>query len=290
MAAKAQAAFDAGSFDEAARRYESLSRRYPDDNDAAYWLAVSRYQLKRYEEAMAGCEALLGRAPDDLRTLALKAEILLETGADTLGQEVLETAIRLHPKDVKSYRRLARLFRDKRQFDRALEVLRRAVRENDDAADAYADLYEIAQDEIGDAWFSYYYLKRFAETSAGSPGMSDVRYAIQRLEQQNPDYPDRYRETRQTERAARPGARGSEDAAEHRLMGELYLHADRPADALRELEEALRLDGDDLEARYLIGWAYLRTGAPAQARAAWERVLAADPGYRKAAVALKSAF
>lgn len=70
---------------------------------------------------------------------------------------------------------------------------------------------------------------------------------------------------------------GHADTRKH--LGWLELMAERPAQALAELKQALQRNRWDEEALYLHGLAAFRTGAGAQARADWYRVAATGDRY-----------
>jgi tetratricopeptide (TPR) repeat protein len=69
------------------------------------------------------------------------------------------------------------------------------------------------------------------------------------------------------------------DGALRTRIGSLYMEAGRHADALPWLEEAVRLDADDLHARSHLAITYLNVGRLESAVAAYEENLEKDPSH-----------
>lgn len=68
----------------------------------------------------------------------------------------------------------------------------------------------------------------------------------------------------------------------HRRVGFIELRGGRVQAAVEDLRQASELDPTDWHAFYLLGHAYSRLGDFPAARAAWERVLALNPGFQPA--------
>jgi uncharacterized protein HemY len=71
----------------------------------------------------------------------------------------------------------------------------------------------------------------------------------------------------------------------HFSLGKLYLEERRYAEAVKSLEEAIRLDADYAAAMVSLGDAYVGAGAKDKARAIWERARSTALGQKHASLA-----
>lgn len=298
----AKNAFDRGDFQHSVEMYKELLEESPYNREYRYWLAVSYFKSGMLRESMQELETILRSNENDLRALALKSEIYLGSGQIALSQAVLRKIIESHPDDIKSYIRLSQIFRAKEQPEIAIVLLRKAESIDKDVSKVYSSLYELYSEDVKDDFLSYYYLRRLWETAPNKSGLPDVQHHLQNMEKENPDLKIKYFDHFLLENAAQNISAKrfldaetelnkvqNKDADWSKMIGEVYLETDRPFEAQIQLEKHLQTNPDDIQANYLIGWAYLRMGSKDIAIEHWKKVLLLDPGNKKARFAIQGA-
>lgn len=126
---------------------------------------------------------------------------------------------------------------------------------------------------------SGYFVFRAVSPSTGSPAVTEStgmpRSTIGLDDEDRPrDLDEKEIQALEAKARENPG-----DGALRTRIGSLYMEAGRHEDALPWLEEAVRLDAEDLHARNHLAIAYLNLGRLEAAVAAFEENLVKDPGH-----------
>lgn len=208
-------------------------------------LGLAYLKLGRYEEAVASLRQGLKRNPDNTTLLTNLGNALWRAGAKDEGIDCLKRALELDPDMLEANTILGAFYFERHEIDKAEELLRRALAKNPRHFEAMNNLAGVLLHQLqrGD-------IKDSQESV-------DI---CRRLVAIGPDIPDLHQKL----------ARALEEADEHQL-------------AVKALEEVLRLEPDNLEARMRLSRLQMVLGnfdqAGEQARAALEQKDKAEGAY-----------
>jgi tetratricopeptide (TPR) repeat protein len=300
--ASADAAMQAGRFDEAARAYEAWLKARPEAKEVMLALAVCYVQLGRHAEAEAVLRRYLKLAPASAAARAALGVALLDGARNEEAKAELERAVRLNPKQRDAAEALARIYLVEGRAAEAAALLRPLAEAGGEGA---LELLADALVKGGRPRAAAEMLGRELQADPrGTPGLyaaagwahlkaGDLASAAEVCERGMRLYPDSeieavYLSLPAPFLAERVGARierlqQGTDAAELIALGRVLTDAD-PARKTRAgeiaqklLAHAVELAPDSASARYNYGRA-LAPDSPARALAEWEKALALKPG------------
>ena len=242
--------------EEAAATLAQAIRLRPDHTELWLQQAESLSRVMRYEETLAACEVVLQRRAGDRDAMFLKARILAALGrdADALAawEEVLREAdlrtINLHSKPVRILTADLRRIRVRLARAGLLERLGR----REEAIAAYRQLID-----DGSTQASYDICPAMCMTETG-------RSAYHSYLQEH-----------------------TGDAVVWRMAGDVFIRANRPAEALEACEKAISLAPSDAENWWYKAEALVQAGRREESIPAYQEALRLRPEYLAASARLK---
>ena len=299
--------------DQAMVRAEELSKKYPTEPDVAILLATLYGQIHRLQDARATLQRALQAHPHHLDLLHNLKTILDEVHDAKGTEQVLRQIIQEEPTLYDHRLKLARFFDQQHATDHAEAVLREALQvfpENEQAWLAIADflnihrgketarvalrqaaehlpystqipfalaaLYESHKD-LAEAKLVY---EKLAKDYDKKPAGLDAQVKIAQLD---------FNAGRQAEaerrlsEVLRQNPRSAEGLI---LQGKMALIERNGKDAVQAFRTVLRDQPEVAHVHYLLGQAYLMTGASTLARESFEQAVALQPGLVDAGLAL----
>jgi tetratricopeptide (TPR) repeat protein len=295
-------------FDCANKAFRSALALDPRSARLNYFLAVSLYSSGQLEPAAAALRQSIESSPGALQPRVLLAEVLTRQGNKDAAEEQWKAVLGIDPASVDALDGLANLWTDRGDSLAAIELLRRAARNEDltiDLARAYGvsgmmeEAVATAKQGLADDPSSlrlvnalvtlYVHQNRFEEAASlmrtyvqGHPGNFEAEVGLLRALVLN-NNADEARPLGQKLLASSP-----HDFDVLSLNGVLDRQAgDYPA-ARRHLLEAVKLQPGDYTTRYNLGAALAHLNDPAEARKQLQKAIELDPGRPEAHFQLAS--
>jgi Flp pilus assembly protein TadD len=139
-----------GDLEAALKPFRRAAELAPQSPQMQYNLALTYYQLNRFEEARAPLAGIIVRWPDLFQLNALYGAVLLKLGEDVPAYQALHHAQQLNPKDpgttdllYKISLVLARKDQSARQYSRSIHYLEEAIRLRPQEPEPHRSLAEI---------------------------------------------------------------------------------------------------------------------------------------------------
>ncbi|HEX5036412.1 MAG TPA: tetratricopeptide repeat protein [bacterium] len=132
--------YEQKQFEKAVEKFQELKAAYPDDDRLGYYMGVIQENLKKDDEAAAEFEkvAVSSQFYKDAR---LHLAFLKLRQKDEAGAvRIMEDAIRKKPRVGPFYEYLSEIYRDRPDYDRAIEVLKTGVKKSPDKETLWYDL------------------------------------------------------------------------------------------------------------------------------------------------------
>ncbi len=215
-----------------------------------------------------------GRAASQDRELATtfrRALLAVLEGDTDRAEALISEAVRVDSEDVEPYRSLARLYRQRGEVGRAIRIHQNLLLRRDlEPADRNAVLAELAAD-FRQGGFLKRAIASYQEVLAHEPRNRDALAALTELLGEARDHAGALAAARRLERVTRQ----RDPARESRLWLRLAEaeHAEGRHDAARKaVKRALRRDGENADARILLGTLEAERGKNKAALAAWREV------------------
>jgi superkiller protein 3 len=270
---------------EAAERFRQLLGR-KENAEVRYNLALSLYEAKRFDEALAAIQPLAGVEHPEADSLALVGSIWEEKGRTPEAIAALRRALELYPRQERLYLDLASICYDHQAVELGIEVLQSGIRNLPGEARLYATL-GLFLTQLGRTAEAETVFRR-AEELAPEDSYGAVSQGVTMLDRG--DLAGSVRILRaQLERNPR-------NAKTMAILARALLQTTRSPEepefqeARKLLEEALALDPSDAHAAALLGKCYLTAGDLPRAIGMLERALRLDPADRTAAYQLMMCY
>jgi tetratricopeptide (TPR) repeat protein len=139
-----------GDLEAALKPFRRAAELEPQSPQMQYNLALTYFQLNRFEEAHASLAKVIERWPDLFQLNALYGTVLLKLGEDGPAYQALQRAQQLNPQDpvtkdqfYKLTMALARKSQDARQYDDSLHYLKEAAKLRPQEAEPHRSMAEI---------------------------------------------------------------------------------------------------------------------------------------------------
>ncbi|MBI2566259.1 MAG: tetratricopeptide repeat protein [Candidatus Schekmanbacteria bacterium] len=270
-----RAHLEAGNVDEAHRILKEAASAASDPAVAVGWIADAEWRLGRHDEALAHLQQAAQSASVEASFRVVMASRLQEVGRRDEAADMLELAITAAPyRDVAPYLDLARLYKEKKEYGKAEQILDRLGLWAPDAASGYLLLAEIrtaAGNRDGAA-------KAFKLAMIAEPNNSIALTEIAM---------DRYKAGSVDEAVAllaRATAANPNDAQAFYFLGVARHKQGDLAGAVTAYQTATVLDPKNAKAWANLGAVYASRGDDERASAAFARSLELDsdqPGIRR---------
>jgi tetratricopeptide (TPR) repeat protein len=244
-------------------------------------LAQLRYSLNDVDGAAALAEGVLARGADDPDLRKLLGDVYLSRAREGIEPEThveraiesYAAALRQRPQDLDACRALAELYYHTGRLDEARQVLRTFSRTRtlEPPLALLLGKTELRSGRLAEAE------EILADLAARTPGNLEVADALAVLYEQQEKYDEAIAVYRML-----LGQGGGQAAYLHDRIGSLHLIAGRYQDAVRELEQARRLDPDDVRGLLALAQAYEGAGDAAAALERYDRALRLDAGSLEA--------
>lgn len=238
------------------------------DSDALNLLAAAQAAAGRTQEALGTLRKAAGAAPQDERNYLDLALLCQKSGAPGAAVEFLDAGLRRLPRSARLYATRGVLWAQLGELDKAEADFERAGFLEPDEAYASAGL-SVLFTETGRADGAAALLRRKLARAPDDPTLNCVLADALIREGIQPDQPE-FSEARQAllrATRARPNF-----ARAHATLGKLYLRENKVAEAIRELELALRLDPANRPALNQLSVALRKAGRRMEADAVSERL------------------
>ena len=244
---------------------------------------ISALRQGRVEATVDDLEAAVAAARDSSEAHRILATAYSVTGNIAKSIEHLRDAVRLNPRDERSWLGLARTLDESGRSAEAADVLRSAVAEMPDAGVLHWRL-STTFEKLQQADDSDLDLLAMADRFVLLVGKGQLYGALARLAQQHLDY------ERSVGLLQQAVSMTPNNAAAHTALGRAYLENGRESEGYAEFDIALLLDPDAVETLAELGRLHLTADQPARAVEALERAADVDPTSRLAVRALAEAF
>jgi tetratricopeptide (TPR) repeat protein len=250
---------------DAEARIHTVLTTDPSDNDALFMLAATQAQLGKPEDAEKYLSEVLARSPQHLKSAIAMAQLKLSQRNFTGAEEVLKKAVELAPKSSDTIAALGTLYAVTGRLAEAEVQLRKAIALDPKNAGALTSLgsTQMAAGNKAEAERTY------KQIAALPQNEHRLAYAIFLMQENR--RPDAIAELERLAKA-RPEDRIARSAL---VVG--YLAANRPAEAEKILDAALKKNARDTEALLQRGQIYLQNGSKVLARRDLDEVLRFDP-------------
>ncbi len=117
----------AGKLDKAKRTCTGLLNRMPDYSAAHHTMGLVCADMHNYSQALSHLVRALMHDPDNWKTLTALSGVYLQLGASVMAARTLEQAAALQPGDAGILVTLGEIYRDNREYERAVTAFRMAV-------------------------------------------------------------------------------------------------------------------------------------------------------------------
>jgi Flp pilus assembly protein TadD len=262
----AVAQLQAGDAEKAIRTLAPLDESA--DSDALNLLASAEAAAGHTQEALTTLRRAVKMAPQDERNYLDLALLCQKSGAPGVAVEFLDAGLRRLPRSARLYATRGVLWAQLGELDKAEVDFERAGFLEPDEAYASAGLSTLFT-ETGRAEGAAALLRKKLAQAPDDPTLNCVLADALIREGIQPDQPG-FSEARQAllrATRARPNF-----ARAHATLGKLYLRENKTADAIRELELALRLDPANRPALNQLSVALRKVGRRTEADAVSERL------------------
>lgn len=291
--------FETGRIEDAERQFTALLEQGGGEQ-VRYNLGIVQLEAGKPAGAVATLEPALRSARPGAETLSLLASAYQALKEVPKAVEVLRKAIELHPRDERLYIDLAALCLDHNSFDLGIEIASTGLTNVPNSARLATILgvLQVRAGQMDEAGKSF----RRAEELAPEAAHGRVGLAVMMMQMNLPDDSIRLLREMMASKESDPRveatlarallqrgpeaeeldeaialiersiARQPSDAANHALLGKLYLNRDNIAAAEKSLAQAVQLDPNDRTAAYQLMTIYRRTGKTREAAALQEKV------------------
>lgn len=269
-------------FDDALKLFETVPHGVPDPATHDYAIALSRFELAQYQQAIDILRPYQASGKADGKSMNLLAVAYSKLGLYRNAYDVLSEQTRRNPGDLTTYLNLVTVCAEGGDVAKAAEVATKAAQLFPDSADA-AIVLGAAETMLG-------HLDRaYSDFSAGArlaPSRADARFFLALVDYKQGKFADG---VGVLQTAVKDGIT---DSDLHYLMAECLLKQN-PANvqqALKELDRAIDLNSKSVAARSLRGKLLLESGHPKQASEDLELARQQNPQSRAALYNLARAY
>ncbi len=271
----------ARNFEAALQVFSTVPEDVPDRLTHDYAVALAQFEIANYQGAVTTLNVLrsIGRA--DANAMNLLAVSYSKLGMYREASEVLQQQIAKDPRNLNLYLNLVAASAEGGDFARAEAVATQAVTAFPESADAII-VRGAARSLLGQTQQAS---QDFAAGVRLAPRRADARFFLALAAYQQSDF------TKAASILEAAAAEGIEDSDLHYLRAECLLKkAGSDQAAMRELDEAIRINPNAVAARSTRGKLLLAAGNPKDAAADLEIAVAADPESRTAMYNLAIAY
>ena len=139
-----------GKEEEAIRIYRQILSNSPENANARYNLGILFWKMEQRENALSEFRRLIEFLPNDLDTLFNLGKLLLELNNPSEAVIFLKQYIQEQPADVEAYLLLAKGYRDRELYDKALDAYSSALVHDEKQAEAWFYSAQILLTKIED--------------------------------------------------------------------------------------------------------------------------------------------
>jgi len=147
----------------------------PDDPEKRYKLAQAYYYVEKYDEALRELDRAIELSEGDRAMLSkiytLKAGIYRDQ-SDKEAENTYQSAIRENPKNIMAYINLSVLFRSRREYGKAVQILEQGLEKNPKSKDLYLHLARTYNDK-GDTYLAKEAYRKVLELDPGNNEAKD---------------------------------------------------------------------------------------------------------------------
>ncbi|APF18254.1 Glycosyltransferase, GT2 family [Caldithrix abyssi DSM 13497] len=126
------AAFGESDFKKAAQLARQIAAENPLDDEAWYFLALSQFAEKQYDEALQAVEHILLHDSRNAAALNLKGQILLAQGNAMEARGYFQAAVEARPDYLEARRNLAHCLIENNEFEDGVKILKQILEEQPD--------------------------------------------------------------------------------------------------------------------------------------------------------------
>jgi superkiller protein 3 len=254
---RAKRAFDAGNYSEAARLFEEANRAKP-SCELQFYIGMAKHRQGRTEDAIIAFQTAVQCDPKLMLAHLALAEAYLERGNDHAALTAYQRALDLEPRNPGALRGAASVYSRSKSAAQAVELLKVLVQIEPSDHQAHSDLgaAHFATGDFENAKLQYQEALRLRpEAPAALLGLANVQLkngedtAAIALLQKVVRYAPR-------------------DFVPHYLLGTANNRLGQYEEALRELQTAIRLGGEESEVYYHLARAFGGLGKADDRRAA----------------------
>jgi predicted O-linked N-acetylglucosamine transferase (SPINDLY family) len=228
--------------------FEAAVKARPREPQGWAHLAIASRMAGNPKRSLEAADAALALAPDDGRSLSLRAQALAGQGDVAGARAAFATSVGVAPTDAASHYNFGVFLREQGDLDAAIERLREAVRLDAALTSAHEALFA-ALVEAGRADEATRLGDAFAAAHPGSGAALAMRASTQFAQGRIEDAVDLYRRA-----AEAPGA----DATTHLGYGNALFAAGDALEAAKQFARAVTLDPQDGRARFSLAMSHLR--------------------------------
>jgi tetratricopeptide (TPR) repeat protein len=278
----------------------------PDEVQTKLASAVALYQQRKFAEAQAMCELVLGTNPKQFDAIHLLGVIAAHARNFERAVELFSTAIEINPADPAPYGNRGNAQRSLKQFDQALASYDQAIALKPDAAEAYANRGNVFGDlqQFEAALASYDLALRFKPTDAGAHfNRGNVLGKLRRVDAAIASYDQAialrpgyvqawynrgiaHHECQQREAALvdfeKVIALKPDHAKAYSSRGLVLLELKQSEAAIESYDQAIRLNPNDAQTYYNRGTALLAINQLEAAVASYDQAIAINPNHDSA--------
>ena len=268
----------ARKFATALQYFNRVPQDVPDPLNHGYAIALSKFELADYKGASEALTGLQSKGLCDAKCINLLAVSYAKVGMYERAYDVLAQERGKNPEDLFAYLNLVTLCAEGGNLERAAEIAAKTVQVFPRRSEAYVVL-GAAHTLLGLLSKAH---EDFSNAVRLAPDKPQPRFFLALTDYKQGRFPNAISELRAAYDA------GIVDSDLHYLMAECLLKAD-PANqqaALKELDQALELNGNSVSALTMRGRLQLADGHSKEALADLERANRQDPESRSAAYAL----
>jgi len=261
-----------GQPNEAIPLYERALKVRPDDPVTKRNLAIAYFKAQRYAEAWRLLKTMAQAHSADFQILELSGLALFALDRYPEAVQYLERTSRLQPSDLETLDVLGKAYLHMKDYKALTSVFTRIMEVNPDSAAGHV-MMGTAYDQMlqeDDA------LKEFQAAAKADRNFMGVHSGLALLYWKQGNVELAEQEFRSELR------RFPADPVSNRLLGELFLRNDRPAEAAPYFQKALEANRRDRDAIFDLAKAELDMDRPEQAVAALRRAIQIDPAYAEA--------